>query len=65
MDSRTDGAFETAELDAATTFSAEFVRYRPQDPLCCPFANNSVSYRIDQHSGGPLLVPTSSTRTSP
>jgi hypothetical protein len=63
MDARTDGALQSSELYGGTTFSAVFVRYRPQDPLCCPSATNDVSYRIDQRGTGPLLVPVSSDRS--
>ncbi|HRH41533.1 MAG TPA: YbaY family lipoprotein [Pyrinomonadaceae bacterium] len=46
MDSRTDGALETARLNSATNLSADFTRYTSSDALCCPSQTSTVSYTI-------------------
>jgi hypothetical protein len=57
MNSRTDGAASDVRLWFADQLSAEFVRYTPDDPLCCPSATTSVNYTIDLTAGGAVLNP--------
>jgi hypothetical protein len=57
MDSRRDGAFDQASLYRDSGFEAEFRRYTPQDPLCCPSKRNRVSYRLEGSPQAPRLVP--------
>jgi hypothetical protein len=57
MDSRADGAGGDVNLWFADQLSAEFVRYAPDDPLCCPSGGTTtVEYRIDQTADGPVLT---------
>lgn len=57
MFSRTDGAADTANLWSRDRVSAEFRRYTPQDPLCCPSSSTSIEYTIDRTTNGPVLNP--------
>jgi len=57
MNSRTDGAATQVHLYRASSITAEFTRYTEKDPLCCPSGNSLVSYRVEQRSGGPVVVP--------
>jgi hypothetical protein len=59
MDSRTDGSGDVRFFAARDSISAEFQRYTPTDPLCCPSGTNSVFYKIDRTRSGPVLVPQS------
>ena len=36
---------------------AEFLRYIPSDPLCCPSRTSRVSFAIERHNGKAVLVP--------
>jgi LppP/LprE lipoprotein len=59
-DSRTDGALGRAFIQApGDALTAQFSRYAPADPLCCPSRSSSVSYRIERTPEGPVLVPVS------
>ena len=46
MSSRSDGALTEAHLTNPTSITAEFVRYKSSDALCCPSQTSSVSYSI-------------------
>src|SRR5438445_1067020 len=46
MSSRSDGALNTARLNTPSSVTAEFVRYKTSDPLCCPSQTSAVSYSI-------------------
>lgn len=46
MDSRSDGALGRVILTGENTLVAEFLRYTPDDPLCCPSATSTVSYAL-------------------
>jgi hypothetical protein len=59
MDSRIDGTGDVQFLAAKDMLFAQFQRYAPTDPLCCPSGHASVSYRIMHTPGGPVLVPES------
>jgi hypothetical protein len=61
MDSRTDGAGDVRFFSAQDSISAEFQRYTPTDPLCCPSATASVFYQVMRTPSGPVLVPQSVT----
>jgi hypothetical protein len=58
MNSRTDGALSVARLFRPGEIVAEFARYGPADPLCCPSRTSTASYRIDRTSRGPVVAPT-------
>lgn len=58
MYSRADGAARDVNLWFADQLSAEFVRYTPDDALCCPSGGTTtVEYRLDRTDGGPVVVP--------
>lgn len=57
MQSRTDGSAWLEEKPQAQRFMADFARYRPDDPLCCPARTSSVTYEVREGPGGPLVVP--------
>jgi hypothetical protein len=55
----------TSRLDASSgavrlpppQITAEFSRYAPSDPLCCPSSRVTVRYRIDRTAAGAVVVP--------
>ena len=55
----------TSRLDASSgvvrlplpQITAEFSRYKPSDPLCCPSSRVTVRYRIDRATTGTVVVP--------
>ncbi len=57
MDSRIDGVGDARFFVARDMVVAEFQRYAPTDPLCCPSGHATVVYRIMRTPGGPVLVP--------
>ena len=57
MNSRTDGAASDVNLWYKDQLGAEFVRYKPDDPLCCPSSSMSVQYQIAQGANGPVVNP--------
>jgi hypothetical protein len=61
MDSRTDGVGDVRFFAAKDSLAAQFQRYAPTDPLCCPSATMSVTYKIVRTANGPVLVPQSVT----
>jgi heat shock protein HslJ len=46
MDSRSDGALTNIRIISASRISAEFARYSPSDPLCCPSRISTVFYTV-------------------
>jgi heat shock protein HslJ len=46
MASRTDGSLINVSLISSTRIRAEFARYAPSDPLCCPSRISTVNYDI-------------------
>jgi hypothetical protein len=56
MTSRLDGASGAVAFTSAGV-TADFARYSPADPLCCPSSRVTGSYRIDRTAEGPLVVP--------
>ena len=56
--SRTDGALtRDARIEANGRIGAVFVRYADSDPLCCPsLPSVAVSYHVERHSAGPVLL---------
>lgn len=66
MHSRTDGSGWLEEKPGARRFTAEFSRFRKQDPLCCPHRSSTVNYEIREAGGAPLVVPANAvTKTNP
>lgn len=56
MDSRTDGALTDISFDGPNSISAEFVRYKESDPLCCPTRTSRVTYEV-KRDDLPLVTP--------
>lgn len=65
MNSRFDGALDSVSLFGSPSVVAEFRRYSPTDPLCCPSGSATVSYRVDQNAAGPVVVPAFVSRQTP
>ena len=61
MDSRTTGAATDVNLWYADQVSAEYLRYAPDDPLCCASSTDSVQFTIEETPGGPVLNPVQPT----
>jgi hypothetical protein len=59
MDSRTDGAGTVSFFAAKDSITAEFQRYSPSDPLCCPSGHATVFYKVNHTDQGPVLSPES------
>ena len=57
MNSRTDGAARDVKLWYADQVSAEYLRYGPDDPLCCASGTASVQFTIEDTPQGPVLNP--------
>lgn len=47
MNSRTDGALSETRLNSQKDISAEYVRYKSSDALCCPSQTSNVVYTIE------------------
>jgi hypothetical protein len=63
MDSRTDGALGEIILQSDHRLSAQYVRYAPKDPLCCPSRTTSVEFEISR--GVPIVQPVSAYTSRP
>jgi hypothetical protein len=61
MNSRTDGVGDLRFFAMQDTLVAEFQRYAPTDPLCCPSGSATVFYKISRVPAGPVVVPQSVT----
>ena len=59
MESRTDGALDRVFLQSNSRLTAEYLRYAPKDPLCCPTRRTAVVFEIA--NDGPLARPVSAT----
>ena len=57
MNSRTTGAASDVNLWYADQVSAEYLRYAPDDPLCCASSTDSVTFTIADTPDGPVLNP--------
>ncbi|MDQ3636175.1 MAG: META domain-containing protein [Acidobacteriota bacterium] len=57
MDSRTDGALVNVQLTGEKNLTAEYVRYREADALCCPYKTEMVTFQIKPDGKNSLLVP--------
>jgi hypothetical protein len=61
MDSRSDGVLGRVFLSSGSQLVAEYERYAPKDPLCCPSRTTSVTFEI---GGDPPIVQPVSTFTN-
>lgn len=57
MDSRFDGDLTHVSLPNAATIMAEYRRYAPSDPACCPSGTSSVVFSLRNDGGRPVLIP--------
>jgi hypothetical protein len=57
MTAARDGVVGAVRMAATDTLTAEFARYAPADPECCPSSRVRVSYRIERSGGRPAIVP--------
>ncbi len=57
MTSRLDGSIGAVRIISADLITAEFARYRVQDPLCCPSSRVAVRFRIDRMGPDPVVTP--------
>ena len=64
MTARLDGSSGAVRLPLPQ-LTAEFARYAPSDPLCCPSSRVTVRYRLDRMSAGPVVVPVEVSTTRP
>ncbi len=59
MVSRTTGAGRILAFDSDRRVTASYVRYAPEDPLCCPSRPAvAVEFQVQDTETGPVLVPT-------
>ncbi len=58
MNGRTDGALADVKLVSPTSLIAEFNRYAPGDPACCPSRVATVTYELSRDDA-PVLKATS------
>lgn len=56
MDSRSDGSSGAVRLPLPS-ITAEYSRYKPSDPMCCPSSRVTVRFRIDRTAAGVAVVP--------
>ncbi|MHB1021937.1 MAG: LppP/LprE family lipoprotein [Acidobacteriaceae bacterium] len=64
MDSRSDGALDRVILTGENTLVAQFRRYTPDDPLCCPSATSTVQYEVVGDESHAHLVAKAVSTTS-
>ncbi|MDQ3748794.1 MAG: META domain-containing protein [Acidobacteriota bacterium] len=57
MDSRTDGYLTNVNLITETSLTAYYARYRANDPLCCPWKTEAITFIIKPDGKNFLLVP--------
>ncbi len=63
VDDRIDGAFAAPQLFESASFSVSYQRYAASDPFCCPSRTTSVSFKIKQEHGAPVVVPVDASTT--
>ena len=57
---RTDGSLVSVKMTSERSLTAEYLRYRASDPLCCPYKTEAVTFVIKPEAGANfLLVPES------
>jgi hypothetical protein len=61
MDARSDGALTDSSFFSGDRIVAQYVRYTPQDALCCPSANSTVEFKIDRSGAAPVVTRESTT----
>ena len=56
MDSRTDGALSRTAFFGADSLTATYSRYTDKDPLCCPSALSTATFKVERTKAGPVLT---------
>ena len=56
MNSRTDGALVETQIQSSDVILATYQRYTPQDPLCCPSAQSTATFKVDRSGPSPVVV---------
>ena len=56
MNSRTDGALVETQIQSSDVILAAYQRYTPQDPLCCPSAQSTATFKVDRSGPSPVVV---------
>lgn len=64
MDSREDGSAFLGEVHARR-FTARYMRYDANDPLCCPSRETSVSFELRPAAGGAFVAVPVQAHTEP
>lgn len=59
MESRTDGALSRIFLQGKNRLTAEYLRYAPTDPLCCPSKTTGVVFEVAGER--PVVIPVSAS----
>jgi hypothetical protein len=57
-----DGQVGAVRISDADAMTAEFARYLPGDPECCPSSRVRVTYRLDRRGARPILEATDARR---
>lgn len=66
MDARTDGSLTNVKMTSETTLTAEYVRYRATDALCCPYKTEAVTFVIKPDGAANfLLTPETKIQSGP
>ena len=55
MSSRTDGALVEMTVPAGDTIQATYLRYTPQDALCCPSARSTGTFKLNLSGTLPVI----------
>ena len=58
-DARTDGSLVNVRMTSEKNLTAEYVRYRESDALCCPYKTEAVTFVIKPDGANFLLTPES------
>jgi len=61
MVSRVDGALSRTSFFGPESLTATYVRYSDRDPLCCPSALSTATYKIERTPSGPVLTREATT----
>jgi len=56
MYSRIDGALTETQIQPPEVILASYLRYTRQDPLCCPSARSTATFKVDRSGPSPVIV---------
>ncbi len=65
MNARSDGGVSGLGVDLydEAEFGVTFTRYSGSDPLCCPHASTSLSYKIEMRGNRAIVAPAATQTT--